>query len=77
MLRANQRSRAHTGTTVYPTDLSRGVFFVVASTELQCSVGGGDPFPIPAGGHWAPVVVPTSSIQIIGDCIVVSDTVPA
>ena len=70
---ANMVSKAQAAGATYPTDSRRNYFFVVAVTECTCSVGGGDAFTIPAGGHWAPHICPTSAIVLTGSSIVTTD----
>ena len=74
---ANMTSKAQTGTTTYPVDTRRNYLFIVASGVVTVSVGGGDAFNIPDGGHWEPSVCPTCALVIVGTCVVVTDATQA
>jgi hypothetical protein len=68
-------SKSQSGTTTYTLNNRRNYLFIVAVDALTVAVGGGDAFSIPAGGHWAPHITPTSEVIITGACVVTSDAV--
>jgi len=67
-------SKAQAAGAVYPNDNRRSYLFIVAVDECTVAVGGGDAFTIPAGGHWAPAISPTSEVIITGSCVVTIDS---
>jgi hypothetical protein len=70
----NMSSKAQASGATYPENTRRAYLFIVAVAELTVAVGGGDAFTIPAGGHWAPHICPTSPVVITGSCVVTTDT---